>query len=84
MKTCYKPHFLLLGSYFLVPGICILQLLNCPAVVTAAKSAVGGWKKKNSNRHIGLRKTFKANKFYLSNTWKYSKVNSTVIFIILI
>lgn len=84
LENLLQTYFLSLGSYFLEFGICLLQLLNCPAVVTAAKSTVGGWKKKNSYRHIGLRKTFKTTKFYLANTWKRSKVNSTVIFIILI
>lgn len=44
-KTCHRPYFLLLESPFLEIGICLLQLLNCPAVVTAARSSVGGWKK---------------------------------------
>lgn len=39
---------------------------------------------KNSIRDVALRKPFKTSKFYLANTWKSSKVNNTMIFIILI
>lgn len=59
MRTCYRLYFHLLLSCFLELGICLLQLLMCTAVVTAAKSTVGGWRHKNSHSHVALSKPSK-------------------------
>lgn len=73
MRTCYRLYFHLLLSCFLELGICLLQLLMCTAVVTAAKSTVAGWKHKNSHSHVALSKPSKLASFIWSTPRNVSK-----------